>query len=76
MTTETTTNATYVIQFAGDYFALQTTVVLDIATGEDASSEEAHDKAVSEGIALISNHYGWDIESVANEISVEMVYEG
>lgn len=48
----------WTVEFAGDYFTLQTTV--------SAKDEE---QATAVAIELLNEHYGFDMESISNEIN-------
>lgn len=48
------------VLFVGDYFALTITV--------HASDD---DQAIANADALLSDHYGWSVGEVSNEITVE-----
>lgn len=60
MKTKTKPKTYRTVQFVGDYFCLSMTV--------EASSD---DEAQSLAISLMDDHYGWDIEEVSNEITVD-----
>jgi len=46
----------WTVEFAGDYFTLQTTVL--------AKEEE---QAIAVATELLNEHYGFDMESISNE---------
>ncbi len=48
----------WTVDFAGDFFTLQTTVV---------AKEE--DEAIASAIELLDEHYGWDMNSISNDIN-------
>jgi hypothetical protein len=52
----------YSVTFTGDYFTLTTAMI-------DADDEE---QAIRLASSNIKREYGWDIEAVANEITVEL----
>lgn len=57
------------VMFAGDYFSLMTTVVLDEALRIEGESD--YDFAVRLASVFMKEYYGFDVASVANEIGVE-----
>lgn len=57
------------VVFAGDYFTLMTTVVLDEQLREEG--EDDHDLATRLASVWLQEHYGWDVAAVSNEIGVE-----
>lgn len=69
-----TIERTYQVQFTGDYFSLVTTVVLSLTEDED-NGDEPLARAEQEAIDLIMFQYGWDMNSVSNDIRVEGVSE-
>ena len=59
---------TRTVMFVGDYFTLMTTVVLDESLRE--SNEDDKDFAVRLASTFIKGHYGFDVETVANDIGI------
>ena len=61
-------NLSRTVLFVGDYFSMMTTVVL---TEElRAEGEEDDEFAIRLAKQFMLFHYGWDLESVSNEIGV------
>jgi hypothetical protein len=61
-------NLSRTVLFVGDYFSMMTTVVL---TEElRAEREEDDEFAIRLAKQFMLGHYGWDLESVSNEIGV------
>jgi hypothetical protein len=61
-------NLSRTVLFVGDYFSMMTTVVL---TEElRAEGEEDDEFAIRLAKQFMLGHYGWDLESVSNEIGV------
>lgn len=57
----------YNVRFVGDLFYLSTTV--EVASGDS-------DAAIEAAIALLRDHYGWDMDEVANvDIGAELAYK-
>ncbi len=59
---------TRTVLFVGDYFSLMTTVVLEESLR--AEGEEDDEFAIRLAKQFMLGHYGWDLESVSNEIGV------
>ena len=63
----------FTVAFVGDYFALTTTVELDLNEPDLAGKDDDEIADVAEDLAvnLLDSHYGWDIRSISTiEISV------
>jgi hypothetical protein len=56
------------VLFVGDYFSMMTTVVLDEKLR--AEGEDDDEFAIRLAKQFMLGHYGWDLESVSNEIGV------
>lgn len=69
--TFTPVDQSYKVQFTGDYFSLVTNVVISATV--DETDEELFARAENEAISLIRSYYGWDMEDVSHDISVERV---
>jgi len=60
MYTNTTEKGTYSVTFVGDYFTLTTQV-------DAYSTQDASDSAID----AMFNHYGFDLETITNDIDIE-----
>jgi hypothetical protein len=60
----------YTVTFVGDFFTLRTSVELDPSEPDIAgmSPAELLDVATELASRSLRFHYGWDIQSVANEV--------
>lgn len=57
------------VMFAGEYFSLMTTVVLDEALRQEGEGD--YDFAVRLASVFMKEYYGFDVASVSQEIGVE-----
>jgi hypothetical protein len=64
MATETIDKGIYSVTFVADYFTLTTQV-------HAYTTQDASDKAIQ----AMSDHYGFDMESLSNDIYIEKVGE-
>lgn len=60
------------VQFVGTYFVMTHHVTVSVDAEEDLHTGEIEDRAAEQAAEFLEDYYGWDVESVSNQIDVEL----
>ena len=60
------------VQFTGEHFVLTTNVIVDVDGDENLFDSDIEERAVTVAAELLEEYYGWSIEWLSNDISVNL----
>jgi hypothetical protein len=61
------------VKFIGDYFVINVQVKVSVDADEsDLSHNDILDRAVLRANLTLQDYYGWDVESVSNDVEVDL----